>query len=433
METANASSIINMTGGSHAGLFSRSPYTEAEIVLILLAAGILSLITVTGNILVILSIKVNKNLQTINNYFLFSLACADLLIGICSMNFYAIFIVIDQWPLGEVECDLWLIADYVVSNASVMNLLLISFDRYFCVTKPMTYPACRSTKIAGMMIAAAWILSFVLWTSLIMSWQFIAGRRSLLFTHCHCQFFFNPWVTFVASIITFYLPLSIMACLYWRIAKTSYNSIKRNSRRTSGSSLSEIVSFVQGEVIGSTTKQDKEETAAGKEKEMLQQHSVTALFRESQADQMDSASETVNASTSRELSSLRSFTNSTWKPVSSPPLVPQVSDRNVRVQILEKWRRRVSTCREKKVTRTIVAVMVAFIVTWTPYNIMVLVHALCNNCVPKTLWSTLYWLCYVNSTVNPACYALCNDTFKITFKHLLLCQYKNIRGRWFPA
>ncbi|XP_027885010.1 muscarinic acetylcholine receptor M2-like [Xiphophorus couchianus] len=419
METANASSIINMTGGSHAGLFSRSPYTEAEIVLILLAAGILSLITVTGNILVILSIKVNKNLQTINNYFLFSLACADLLIGICSMNFYAIFIVIDQWPLGEVECDLWLIADYVVSNASVMNLLLISFDRYFCVTKPMTYPACRSTKIAGMMIAAAWILSFVLWTSLIMSWQFIAGRRSLLFTHCHCQFFFNPWVTFVASIITFYLPLSIMACLYWRIAKTSYNSIKRNSRRTSGSSLSEIVSFVQGEVIGSTTKQDKEETAAGKEKEMLQQHSVTALFRESQADQMDSASETVNASTSRELSSLRSFTN--------------VSDRNVRVQILEKWRRRVSTCREKKVTRTIVAVMVAFIVTWTPYNIMVLVHALCNNCVPKTLWSTLYWLCYVNSTVNPACYALCNDTFKITFKHLLLCQYKNIRGRWFPA
>ncbi|XP_014328580.1 muscarinic acetylcholine receptor M2-like [Xiphophorus maculatus] len=419
METANASSIINMTGGSHAGLFSRSPYTEAEIVLILLAAGILSLITVTGNILVILSIKVNKNLQTINNYFLFSLACADLLIGICSMNFYAIFIVIDQWPLGEVECDLWLIADYVVSNASVMNLLLISFDRYFCVTKPMTYPACRSTKIAGMMIAAAWILSFVLWTSLIMSWQFIAGRRSLLFTHCHCQFFFNPWVTFVASIITFYLPLSIMACLYWRIAKTSYNSIRRNSRRTSGSSLSEIVSFVQGEVIGSTTKQDKEETAAGKEKEMLQQHSVTALFRESQADQLDSASETVNASTSRELSSLRSFTN--------------VSDRNVRVQILEKWRRRVSTCREKKVTRTIVAVMVAFIVTWTPYNIMVLVHALCNNCVPKTLWSTLYWLCYVNSTVNPACYALCNDTFKITFKHLLLCQYKNIRGRWFPA
>ncbi|XP_032433673.1 muscarinic acetylcholine receptor M2-like [Xiphophorus hellerii] len=419
METANASSIINMTGGSHAGLFSRSPYTEAEIVLILLAAGILSLITVTGNILVILSIKVNKNLQTINNYFLFSLACADLLIGICSMNFYAIFIVIDQWPLGEVECDLWLIADYVVSNASVMNLLLISFDRYFCVTKPMTYPACRSTKIAGMMIAAAWILSFVLWTSLIMSWQFIAGRRSLLFTHCHCQFFFNPWVTFVASIITFYLPLSIMACLYWRIAKTSYNSIRRNSRRTSGSSLSEIVSFVQGEVICTTTKQDKEETAAGKEKEMLQQHSVTALFRESQADQMDSASETVNASTSRELSSLRSFTN--------------VSDRNVRVQILEKWRRRVSTCRERKVTRTIMAVMVAFIVTWTPYNMMVLVHALCNNCVPKTLWSTLYWLCYVNSTVNPACYALCNDTFKITFKHLLLCQYKNIRGRWFPA
>ena len=88
-----------------------SPYKTVEVVFIVLVAGSLSLVTVIGNILVMLSIKVNRNLQTVNNYFLFSLACADLIIGLCSMNLYTIYIVIGYWPLGPVVCDLWLALD----------------------------------------------------------------------------------------------------------------------------------------------------------------------------------------------------------------------------------------------------------------------------------------------------------------------------------
>lgn len=58
METPNSSHTANTSSVVTAGLFSKSLYTTVEIVLIILVAGSLSLITVIGNILVMLSIKV---------------------------------------------------------------------------------------------------------------------------------------------------------------------------------------------------------------------------------------------------------------------------------------------------------------------------------------------------------------------------------------
>ncbi|XP_071020648.1 muscarinic acetylcholine receptor M2-like [Oncorhynchus clarkii lewisi] len=489
METLNLTNYSNLSSDNESSsLFSGSPYKTVEIVLIILVAGSLSLITIIGNILVMLSIKVNRNLQTVNNYFLFSLACADLIIGLCSMNLYTVYIVIGHWPLGPVVCDLWLSIDYVVSNASVMNLLIISFDRYFCITKPLSYPVRRSTMMAGMMIAAAWVLSFVLWAPAILFWQFFAGGRTVPPGECYIQFFSNATVTFGTAIAAFYLPVAIMISLYWRISKASRSRVRRNSRKPSGNSLGEGPSQSQEDGCRAqpndctVTGEEEEEEGGDGEKvgEGVQQQNDREPCRGEGPDR-DSSTTTVSnlASSSNQkkepglsqkgsngeakssqtlccyqnqakgcgpkLSCIRSNSQpegetykATHSNTDSTPATEKhslvtrtllkVTKRNSKQSSKRKTKKKKGPpSREKKVTRTIMAILVAFVATWTPYNVMVLINTFCSSCIPNSLWTIGYWLCYINSTVNPACYALCNTTFKNTFRQLLLCQYRNIR------
>ncbi|KAG7329438.1 hypothetical protein KOW79_007612 [Hemibagrus wyckioides] len=420
------------------------PFNPAVVVLLILGLSFLSLITVIGNVLVIVSIKVNKSLQTVNNCFLFSLACADLIIGVFSMNLYTIYIVNGFWPLGPIICDLWLALDYVASNASVMNLLIISFDRYFCVTKPLSYPVKRTSRMAGMMIAAAWVLSFVLWAPAILFWQFIIGKRKVPKGKCEIQFFSNAVVTFGTAIAAFYLPVVIMSVLYWQISKASRSRVRRRDcQKISGSSQE---GRTQATVLASEEnremKESKEEdglqvrhtgssTMIGEDRESENDSTSGTSFNQredvvSNGDAKSTPTKRVRAShaklTCLEISSQETMGNQNTS---------HHKERQGLVALIfmppNKKKRKNGCSRERKVARTITAILLAFVITWTPYNVMVLINTFCSDCIPSFMWALGYWLCYINSTVNPACYALCNATFKNTFKQLLLCKYKNIR------
>uniref|UniRef100_A0A8C5SCW0 Muscarinic acetylcholine receptor n=1 Tax=Laticauda laticaudata TaxID=8630 RepID=A0A8C5SCW0_LATLA len=415
-----------------------SVYKIVEMIFIVTVTGSLSLVTVVGNILVMLSIKVNRQLQTVNNYFLFSLACADLIIGIFSMNLYTVYIVKGYWPLGAVVCDLWLALDYVVSNASVMNLLIISFDRYFCVTKPLTYPARRTTKMAGLMIAVAWILSFILWAPAILFWQFIVGERTVPEGQCYIQFLSNPAVTFGTAIAAFYLPVVIMTVLYIHISLASRSRVRRHKPESKKEKRTKPLSFLKSPLVKQNNNNSpkkvvevNEEAKNGKVEEQPLQPSETTGHQEEKETSNESSTVSITQ-TNKEKQGLEIVPIVADKETHSTPITlsnsrpANVARKFASIARSQVRKKRQMAAREKKVTRTIFAILLAFILTWTPYNVMVLINTFCNYCVPETVWSIGYWLCYVNSTINPACYALCNATFKKTFKHLLMCQYRNI-------
>ena len=108
---------------------TEGPYSSEVILMISLAAGICSLVTVVGNTVVIISFFINKSLRNFSNYMILSLALSDLTIGAFSMNVFTTYNVNKKWILGPAMCKAWLSVDYTASNASVMNLLVICVDR----------------------------------------------------------------------------------------------------------------------------------------------------------------------------------------------------------------------------------------------------------------------------------------------------------------
>ncbi|XP_073683422.1 muscarinic acetylcholine receptor M5a isoform X1 [Garra rufa] len=419
------------------------PHSLWEVVTIATVSAVVSLITIVGNVLVMLSFKVNSQLKTVNNYYLLSLAFADLIIGVFSMNLYTSYILMGRWALGSLACDLWLALDYVASNASVMNLLVISFDRYFSITRPLTYRAKRTPKRAGIMIGLAWLVSFVLWAPPILCWQYFVGKRTVPEGQCQIQFFSEPVITFGTAIAAFYIPVSIMTILYCRIYKETERRTKDlaelqgvNSSTNSDVPNQKIRScFTSKETSWSSKPVDEQLTNFSYASSEDEERSASPCVSKEENSKTSPARNKkcvsykfkdvrpIKSANGDEKPSSFSSAESVNAPSSSSSSKPM--DGTLKSQITK--RKRMVLIKEKKAAQTLSAILLAFILTWTPYNIMVLISTFCSDCIPLSLWHLGYWLCYVNSTVNPMCYALCNKTFQKTFRMLLLCRWRKKR------
>jgi len=71
-----------------------------------------------------------------------------------------------------------------------------------------------------------------------------------------------------------------------------------------------------------------------------------------------------------------------------------------------------------KAAKQLGVIMGAFCVCFLPYFVCFVVVAVCRQCVDDQLMTAVTWIGYVNSTLNPFLYPLCNQQFRISFRRM---------------
>uniref|UniRef100_A0A915PPK7 G-protein coupled receptors family 1 profile domain-containing protein n=1 Tax=Setaria digitata TaxID=48799 RepID=A0A915PPK7_9BILA len=188
----------------------------ATTTIICLLIGVMIAATLVGNSLVIMAVLLVRKLKIQPaNYLLVSLAVADFCVGLLVMPIALIDLLTDRWILGGMVCRFWTSADLTLCTASIVNLCMISVDRYCAVSQPLRYAAQRTRQRIFCYVIIVWILSFIVSISPIIIWpaKSVEGK---------CQVNQNPVYQIYATIIAFYGPTCIMIILYakmWLAAK----------------------------------------------------------------------------------------------------------------------------------------------------------------------------------------------------------------------
>ena len=77
---------------------------------------------ILGNILIIASVVVFREMRTLTNWLIVSLASADLLVSVVVLPISLFYEMTGSWTLGRVLCDFWITADIFCCTASILNI-----------------------------------------------------------------------------------------------------------------------------------------------------------------------------------------------------------------------------------------------------------------------------------------------------------------------
>nr|CAD7429312.1 unnamed protein product [Timema monikensis] len=355
---------------------------------------VFSITTVFGNTLVILAVVRERYLHTATNYFVTSLAVADCLVGLVVMPFSAVYEVLENtWFFGSDWCDVWRSLDVLFSTASILNLCVISLDRYWAITDPFTYPMRMSFRRAGLLIAAVWVCSGTISFPAIAWWRAVRTEKV---PDMKCPFTENLGYLIFSSTISFYLPLFVMVFTYYRIYRAAVvqtRSLKLGTKQIiMASGELELTLRIHRGGMGNSG-------GSGDGRPLYQNEDLAPDIEDPITSQQNGLSH--HAST-------RIVANTSTKAMG----------KNFSLS-----RKLAKFAKEKKAAKTLGIVMGVFIVCWLPFFVVNLLSGFCTRCIyhEQMVSAVVTWLGWINSSMNPIIYACWSRDFRRSVASLFLC------------
>ncbi|XP_015791409.1 dopamine receptor 2-like [Tetranychus urticae] len=394
-----------------------------------LLLAIICLLVIFGNILIMVAIRRERYLHTVTNLFVASLAVADCLVGAIVMPSSVVHEVMNKWWIfGQDWCDLWHSFDVLASTASILNLCVISLDRYWAITDPISYPARMTTRKAKILIALVWTCSAIISFPAIIWWRAVSAPPRPL----RCDFTEDIGYLLFSSIISFYGPLIIMLVVYFRIYRAAINQTK--SVKSGTKSIAALDGNENNAVVLRIHRGGG--GGGGGNNININNSGIVNCYCDSEShphhahhyNQSNTHSHPVNHLKSRLVGEVSfeepsELINSDDNCLSVK--VSSVRHRNMKAFSLS--RKLAKLAKEKKAAKTLGIVMGVFILCWLPFFIANLVKGFCGDvCLinPDLVYPLVTWLGWLNSGMNPVIYACWSRDFRRAFKKILCSWYK---------
>ncbi|XP_054548904.1 olfactory receptor 7A10-like [Talpa occidentalis] len=266
---ARASELTsNLAPGNqtHATAFTLLGLSEEASLQPLLFGAFLAmyLVTVTGNLLIILAIVTDPRLHTPMYFFLANLSFAD--IGFTSTTVPKMLLNIQTQNKAITYAGCLSQTFYSLLFATVDNFLLtaMAYDRFVAICHPLHYMVTMNPQFCSLLLLASWVLSLLhslLHSLMVLRLSFCS---QLQIPHFFCELdqviqlacsdtFLNELVVYLATGILGIIPLSGILFSYSKIVssvlKISSASGRYKAFSTCGSHLS-VVSLFYGTVFG---------------------------------------------------------------------------------------------------------------------------------------------------------------------------------------
>ncbi|KAL3969479.1 antigen [Sarotherodon galilaeus] len=193
----------------------KKPITPlSEFVFLHVVLSSISLLTVTLNLLVIISVSHYRQLHTPTNILLLSLAVSDFLVGLLLMP-GEILRNTACWFLGDLTCSMYNYMSFIVTSTSVGDMVLISIDRYLAICDPLHYPTRITDRRVKLSICLCW-LSSVFYSSLFVKDDLTQpGKHNSCYGEC--TIVVDLITGTIDLLLTFFVPVTVIVVLYLRV------------------------------------------------------------------------------------------------------------------------------------------------------------------------------------------------------------------------
>ncbi|CAF3938284.1 unnamed protein product [Rotaria magnacalcarata] len=409
--------------------------------LICICLSLIALTTATGNIIVILAFYYDKKLRTVNDFFIMNMAIADFLVGFFCIPFYIPYSIKQSWPFGRLFCKIWVTVDDVSTMASVINIVVISINRYWSIAYPISYRKYVRQNFVYLVMAVVWCLSV---SKNEENRKDCSGdyNRSFIYMLI-AQFNYFIWPFIVLCILNLLIMLNI-----WKRTRKMNNTKINNPYKKKTNCSDKFNNSINDpyHVNNCQTLTNKRRSSSNSpeittnKRNFIQEYSPITQkkcpINKKLQRKNNNSTKIVYSSHSRILSIKSSNIKSKTIRINLSDSIIAACDTENEIQLTETIKNQTKEIcrtdrldlrikRDRKAARSLFILVIVFLIFLFPYVICAIITT-AGFKISETIFEISFWLLWMNSTCNPFLYPFIQIKYRRAYVKLFQSCFKHI-------